>query len=317
MTRRSCATPSGSKSVSRRARRPGGRLLRRQRRPLGRDALALSSRSRGRGGDPGGGRRGTVPPPGRPGHRHGPDAHPAGRPRASSAIGLDLSRQMLNVARDQRLRRRPGGLRAAPRGYPRPSALADEEADLVIAHQVLHYLGEPAAAVAEAARLVAPGGRLLIIDFASHDLEFLRAEHRHRRLGFFDNEIERWASRRGPRQGLRHHPAARRAEAARPSRSGSPSTPMNAYGGSHERPDRYFGPSNQRHGACRPRRRPRAQETEHLVRVLAAEDTRSRGDAVEGDPPARAAETGLYFGDLWRGGVDPRSYTPHRRPCAE
>jgi ArsR family transcriptional regulator len=62
---------------------------------------------------------------------------------------------------------------------------------------VLHYLGEPAAAVAEAARLVAPGGRLLIVDFASHDLEFLRAEQRHRRLGFFDNEIVRWAAAAG------------------------------------------------------------------------------------------------------------------------
>ena len=62
----------------------------------------------------------------------------------------------------------------------------------MVVHQVLHYLGEPAAAVAEAARLVAPGGRLLIVDFAPHDLEFLRTEHRHRRLGFFDDEMERW-----------------------------------------------------------------------------------------------------------------------------
>ena len=67
----------------------------------------------------------------------------------------------------------------------------------MVVHQVLHYLGEPAAAVAEAARLVAPGGRLLIADFAPHDLEFLRAEHRHRRLGFFDHEIERWLAAAG------------------------------------------------------------------------------------------------------------------------
>jgi ArsR family transcriptional regulator len=44
---------------------------------------------------------------------------------------------------------------------------------------------------------VAPGGRLLIVDFAPHDLEFLRAEHQHRRLGFFDDEIERWAAAGG------------------------------------------------------------------------------------------------------------------------
>jgi ArsR family transcriptional regulator len=64
-------------------------------------------------------------------------------------------------------------------------------------HQVLHYLGEPAAAVTEAARLVAPGGRLIIVDFAHHGLEFLRLEHRHRRLGFFDDEIERWLEASG------------------------------------------------------------------------------------------------------------------------
>jgi len=66
-----------------------------------------------------------------------------------------------------------------------------------VVHQVLHYLGEPAAAVAEAARLVAPEGRLIIVDFAPHDLEFLRAEHRHRRLGFLDEEMERWLTGAG------------------------------------------------------------------------------------------------------------------------
>jgi ubiquinone/menaquinone biosynthesis C-methylase UbiE/DNA-binding transcriptional ArsR family regulator len=116
--------------------------------------------------------------------------------RARSAVGLDLSRQMLNVARSNVA---GAGLAACElrHGDILDVGLADGDADLVVAHQVLHYLGEPAAAVAEAARLVAPGGRLLIVDFAPHDLEFLRAEHRHRRLGFFDNEIERWAAAGG------------------------------------------------------------------------------------------------------------------------
>ena len=116
--------------------------------------------------------------------------------RAKSAVGLDLSRQMLNVARTNVA---GAGLTACElrHGDILNVGLADGEADLVVAHQVLHYLGEPAAAVAEAARLVAPGGRLLIVDFASHDLEFLRAEQRHRRLGFVDSEIERWAAAAG------------------------------------------------------------------------------------------------------------------------
>ena len=117
-------------------------------------------------------------------------------PRAKSAVGLDLSRQMLNIARSNVA---DAGLGACElrHGDILDAGLAAGEADLVVAHQVLHYLGEPATAVAEAARLVAPGGRLLIVDFAPHDLEFLRAEHRHRRLGFFDNEIERWAAAGG------------------------------------------------------------------------------------------------------------------------
>ncbi|MGA0603023.1 ArsR/SmtB family transcription factor [Caulobacter sp. KR2-114] len=117
-------------------------------------------------------------------------------PRAESAVGLDLSRQMLNIARNQ----------VAEAGFPSielrhgdilGTNLADGEADLVVVHQVLHYLGEPASAVAEAGRLVGAGGRLLIIDFAPHDLEFLRAEHQHRRLGFFDDEMERWLAAAG------------------------------------------------------------------------------------------------------------------------
>jgi ArsR family transcriptional regulator len=117
-------------------------------------------------------------------------------PKAESAVGLDLSRQMLNIARTNVA---GAGLTACElrHGDIFGTGLAAGEADLVVVHQVLHYLGEPATAVAEAARLVAPGGRLLIVDFAPHDLEFLRAEHRHRRLGFGDDEIEGWLAAAG------------------------------------------------------------------------------------------------------------------------
>ena len=64
-------------------------------------------------------------------------------------------------------------------------------------HQVLHYLSDPATAVAEAARLVSPGGRLLVIDFAPHGLEYLREAHQHRRLGFPDEEMGRWMTAAG------------------------------------------------------------------------------------------------------------------------
>lgn len=112
-------------------------------------------------------------------------------PRTQAAVGLDLSQQMLNIARGNvakaglgRIELRHGDIFA--------TELPGQMADLVVVHQVLHYLGDPAAAVKESARLVAPGGRLLIVDFAPHGLEFLREQHQHRRLGFSDNEIERW-----------------------------------------------------------------------------------------------------------------------------
>jgi ubiquinone/menaquinone biosynthesis C-methylase UbiE/DNA-binding transcriptional ArsR family regulator len=111
--------------------------------------------------------------------------------RVESAIGLDLSQQMLNIARRNtaeagldRLELRHGDIFE--------TRLAAGCADLVVVHQVLHYLSDPATALAEAARLVAPGGKLLIVDFAPHGLEFLREAHQHRRLGFSDAEMGRW-----------------------------------------------------------------------------------------------------------------------------
>ena len=49
----------------------------------------------------------------------------------------------------------------------------------------------PAAAIAEAARLLAPGGKLLVVDFAPHELEFLREQSAHRRLGFARDQLGR------------------------------------------------------------------------------------------------------------------------------
>ncbi|MBA4805595.1 MAG: metalloregulator ArsR/SmtB family transcription factor [Brevundimonas sp.] len=116
--------------------------------------------------------------------------------RARMAVGLDLSQNMLNIARSNVAR---AGLDRVElrHGDIFSTRLPEQSADLVIIHQVLHYLADPAAAVAEAARLVAPGGRLLIVDFAPHTLEHLRDEHQHRRLGFGDEEMRRWLAAAG------------------------------------------------------------------------------------------------------------------------
>ncbi|MGE0595072.1 MAG: ArsR/SmtB family transcription factor [Hyphomonadaceae bacterium] len=115
--------------------------------------------------------------------------------RVRRAEGFDTSRQMLAIARAQLDELQAKAAVRYGDAYAPP--LGGESADLVTIHQVLHFLADPGRAVAEAARLLKPGGRLVIVDFAPHALEFLREKHAHRRLGFADAEIAEWAAAAG------------------------------------------------------------------------------------------------------------------------
>lgn len=111
--------------------------------------------------------------------------------RYQRGIGIDLSPAMLAYARANLSR--AGLARAQVRhGDIYDLALADRSANAVLMHQVLHFLSDPARAVREAARVLAPGGRLLIVDFAPHELEFLREEFAHERLGFSAPQVTQW-----------------------------------------------------------------------------------------------------------------------------
>ncbi len=112
-------------------------------------------------------------------------------PHIGQGIGIDLSRDMLAVARANL---ESAGLRhcMVRQGDITQLPLPAAAADAVTIHQVLHYAADPAAVVAEAARVLKPGGLLVIVDFAPHDLEALRDQHAHRRLGFSDSEVEGW-----------------------------------------------------------------------------------------------------------------------------
>ena len=117
-------------------------------------------------------------------------------PLAGRAVGVDQSPAMLSVARSNLER---AGLRNVQLRQGDIYALPVERGayDLVIVHQVLHFLDDPARALREAVRTLAPGGRLAVIDFAPHAEEVLREQHAHRRLGFERAEIEGYLAEAG------------------------------------------------------------------------------------------------------------------------
>jgi ubiquinone/menaquinone biosynthesis C-methylase UbiE/DNA-binding transcriptional ArsR family regulator len=116
--------------------------------------------------------------------------------RYRRGLGLDLNPAMLAYARAKlegaglvHAQVRQGNLYDLP--------LADRSADAVVMHQVLHFLSDPQRAVREAVRVLAPDGRLLIVDFAPHELEFLRDDFAHERLGFASPMIAQWCAESG------------------------------------------------------------------------------------------------------------------------
>ena len=116
-------------------------------------------------------------------------------PRASQAVGIDRSSEMLRLAR---VKLEAAGIASSLRqGDMYALPLADGSADTIVIHQVLHYAHSPASAIVEAARVLAPGGILLVVDFAAHDREELRLTDAHIRLGFDDEVMAGWFAAAG------------------------------------------------------------------------------------------------------------------------
>src|SRR6266853_44672 len=117
-------------------------------------------------------------------------------PKVEQAIGVDQSREMLALARANLARAgidnadiRLGDMYALP--------FEADSFDVVTIHHVLHYADDPAAALSEAARVVRPGGVVLVVDFSPHDLVELKREHAHVHLGFADNQVQGWLKSAG------------------------------------------------------------------------------------------------------------------------
>jgi ubiquinone/menaquinone biosynthesis C-methylase UbiE len=116
--------------------------------------------------------------------------------RYRRAIGIDSSRDMLAIARAQL--DEAGITHASVRQGDIFNLPLDRESfDVVTIHQVLHFLHDPLPAIAEAARMLRPGGRVIIVDFAPHDHEELRLEHAHARLGFSQAQVGDWLEQCG------------------------------------------------------------------------------------------------------------------------
>ena len=117
-------------------------------------------------------------------------------PKIARGVGIDNSSAMLAIARTKLVE---AGLRNC---HVRHGDMYDlpwpaRSFDAVTIHHVLHFAERPAAMIAEAGRVLRPGGRLVVVDFAPHSLEALRQEHAHRRLGFADREVLDWLAEAG------------------------------------------------------------------------------------------------------------------------
>ncbi len=112
-------------------------------------------------------------------------------PLSARCEGIDFSHDMLTLARAalDRARLAHASVRHGDL-YRLP--YAEASFDVAVIHQVLHFLDDPPRAVAEAARVLRPGGRLAVADFAPHTVEELRERHAHRRLGFAESEVLGW-----------------------------------------------------------------------------------------------------------------------------
>jgi ubiquinone/menaquinone biosynthesis C-methylase UbiE len=117
-------------------------------------------------------------------------------PEIERGLGLDLSLDMLLLARD-RLERAALKHCSVRQGDIYDLPIADDSFDVVILHQVLHFLDDGGRAIKEAARVLRPGGRLLVVDFAPHEQEFLREQFAHRRLGFAPETVTQWITGSG------------------------------------------------------------------------------------------------------------------------
>ena len=134
-------------------------------------------------------------------------------PCIKRGLGIDLSREMLAIAR---AKLESSSISNCHVRYGNIYGLAVDKGSMnvVTIHHVLHFLDDPAQVIEEAVRTLKRGGRILIVDFAPHQVEALREKHAHRRLGFADEEVNTWLRRAGATSRALHHLTTTQSDAA-------------------------------------------------------------------------------------------------------
>jgi ubiquinone/menaquinone biosynthesis C-methylase UbiE len=116
--------------------------------------------------------------------------------RIGYGLGVDVAQDMLKIARAN-LDRREARNCQVRHGDMYQLPLPDASFAAVTFHQVLHFADDPFAALAEARRVLAADGRIVVVDLARHAREDLREDRQHRRLGFSDAEMTTWLTELG------------------------------------------------------------------------------------------------------------------------
>jgi SAM-dependent methyltransferase len=115
---------------------------------------------------------------------------------ASRVVAVDRSDAVLKRAKALARRRRVSNV-IWKKGELEKLPIRDGAVDVAMLSQALHHAHNPARAVAEAARITAPGGRVLLLDLRAHQEEWVRAKLGDRRLGFEDEELRRMLTAAG------------------------------------------------------------------------------------------------------------------------
>jgi len=115
---------------------------------------------------------------------------------ASRVIAVDKSEAVLNRAKALARRRRVSNV-IWKKGELEKLPMKDAAVDVAMLSQALHHAHVPARAVAEAARVTMPGGRVLLLDLRAHQEEWVRSKLGDRRLGFQDDELRRMLTAAG------------------------------------------------------------------------------------------------------------------------